>query len=72
MDLSNPGLMLSALLISVVGLGVFVYGKRAEDLRSLGLGLALMVFPLFVHSVLLMWLIAGACATGWCLLPRTG
>ncbi len=72
MDLSNPGLMLSALLISVVGLGVFVHGKRAEDLRSLGVGLALMVFPLFVHSILLMWLIAGACGAGWCLLPRTG
>jgi hypothetical protein len=64
--------MFSGLLISIVGLGIFVHGKRAEDLRSLGVGLALMVFPFFVHSVLLMWLIGGACAVGWFLLPRAG
>ena len=72
MDFSNPGLMFSGLLISMVGFGLFIYGKKGEDLRSLGVGLILMVFPLFVHSVLLMWLIAGACMAGWSLLPRAG
>ncbi len=72
MDLSNPGILLSGLLISIAGLAVFVYGKKSEDMRSLGVGLALMVYPIFVHSLLVMWLIAGACAGALYLLPRSG
>lgn len=54
MDLSNPGLLLSGLLISIAGLALFVYGKRSLDMRSLGVGLALMMYPIFVHSILVM------------------
>ncbi len=69
--LSNPGLLLSAGVISMVGLGVFMYGKRMEDHKSLGIGVAMMVFPMFVHSVLLMWIIAGACGAGLYFGPRS-
>ncbi len=72
MDLSNPGLLLSGLLISIAGLALFVYGKKSLDMRSLGLGLALMMYPIFVHSILVMWLIAGGCAAVLFLLPRSG
>ncbi len=72
MDLSNPGILLSGLLISIAGLAVFVYGKKSQDMRSLGVGLALMVYPIFVHSLLVMWLIAGVCAGALYLLPRSG
>ncbi len=72
MDLPSPGLLLSGLLISIAGLGLFVHGKKSEDVRSLGFGLALMVYPIFVHSILLMWLIAGACAVALSLFPRSG
>ncbi|MHC4305863.1 MAG: hypothetical protein ACYSW2_15500 [Planctomycetota bacterium] len=69
MDFSNPGLLLSGLVISIVGLAIFVYGKKMEKYKSLAVGLAMMVFPMFVPSVLWMWLIAGACMAGLYLLP---
>ena len=72
MDLPIPGLLLSGSLISIAGLGLFMHGKRSENLRSLGVGVALMVYPIFVHSILLMWLIAGACAVALYLFPRSG
>jgi len=72
MDFSNPALLISGMLISTVGFGLFMYGKKAQEGRSLGIGLALMVFPFFVHSVLWTWLLAGACAAGWYVMPRLG
>ncbi len=73
MDLfSNPGILFSGLLISIAGLALFVQGKKSQDLRSLGVGLALMVYPIFVHSLLAMWLVAGVCAGALYLLPRSG
>ncbi len=72
MDLSDPGLMLSGLVISAIGLGVFVYGKRMENFPSLGVGIVMMVYPMFVHSLLMMWLIAAACLAALYLLPRGG
>ena len=69
MDFSDPGLMLSALAISTIGLGVFIHGKKMVKVRSLAIGLAMMVFPLFIHSLLWMWLIAGACMAGVFFLP---
>ncbi len=72
MDLSNPGILLSGLLISIAGLAVVVYGKKSQDMRSLGVGLALMVYPIFVHSLLVMWIVAGVCAGAMYLLPRSG
>ncbi len=70
MDMSNPGLMLSAGLISMIGLGVFMYGKRMQDIKSLGIGLGMMIFPMFVPSVLVMWVIAVVCGVGLYFGPR--
>ena len=70
MDLSNPGVLLSAGVISMVGLGVFIHRKKMDDLKALGIGVLLMVFPMFVSSILLMWALAGACVAGLYLGPR--
>ncbi len=70
MDMSNPGLMVSAGLISMIGLGIFMYGKRMQDIKSLGIGLGMMIFPMFVPSVLVMWAIAVACGVGLYFGPR--
>ncbi len=69
MDFSNPGLLLSGLVISMVGLAVFVYGKKTEKAKSLAIGLVMMVFPMFVPSLLWLWLLAGACLAGLYMLP---
>ncbi len=69
MDFPDPGLLFSVFAISMIGLALFVHGKKMDKLRNLGIGLAMMVFPIFVHSLLWLWVIAGACVAGIFLLP---
>lgn len=56
--------MLSGLFIGLVGMALFIYGKKQADLKCLVTGVVLCVFPYFVTSVLLMWAITGACLGG--------
>ena len=51
LDLS-PANLVAGLLVSTVGFGLFLYGKRAARLPQLVVGIALMGFPLFVHGAL--------------------
>ena len=70
MDFSDPSLLISGFLISMVGLGIFMYGKRAQSFKGLAIGIAMMGFPIFVSSLLWMWVSAGACIAGMFLLPQ--
>ena len=70
MEFPGPGLLFSGLLISMVGLGMFMYGKRMEQPGNLFAGLALMIYPIFVTSVLWMWVIAVGCVGGAYLLNQ--
>ena len=72
MDMSDPGLLISGLAISSVGMAVFIYGKKMEKVKSLAVGLLLMIYPIFMHSVLWMWLIAVACLAGLYFMPAEG
>ncbi len=69
MDFSDPSLLVSGLVISMIGLAIFVYGKKAQRMKGLAVGLVMMLFPMFVHSLVWMWLIGGACVAGLYLLP---
>jgi hypothetical protein len=69
MSFSDPGSLVSGFVISTIGLALFMHGKKVQRLRNLGLGLAMMVFPIFVHSLVLMWAIACACIVGAFVLP---
>ncbi len=69
MDFSDPTLLVSGLMISMIGLAIFVYGKKAQRIKGLAVGLVMMFFPMFVHSLVWMWLIGGACVAGLYLLP---
>lgn len=60
----NPWVLGSGLLIGMVGLGLLVYGKKSEDFKCLAAGLVLSVFPYFVHSLLVMWVMAAGCGAG--------
>lgn len=64
MDFDNPAALVSAVLISLIGTAIFIYGKKQCVLKCLATGVALMVFPCLVHSVLVMWGLAGACVGG--------
>jgi hypothetical protein len=60
MDFGNLWNLFSGLFISCIGMGLFMYGKRAARLWPLLMGIAFCAYPFFVSSVLLMWLIAAA------------
>ena len=45
------------LLFGTLGIGYFVYGKRQRMVMAMASGVALMVFPYFVSSALLVVLI---------------
>lgn len=70
MDFSNPSLLISGFIISTVGLGIFVYGKKMQSFKGLAIGIAMMGFPMFVSSLLWMWVTAVACVAGMYLLPQ--
>ena len=52
--------LLWGLLFGSVGLGFFVYGKRQKAVVPLVCGLALMLFPYFVSSTLLLVVVGAA------------
>jgi len=53
----DTALLIWGFLFSTIGLGFFIYGKRQKALVPLCCGLALMIFPYFVSSVIWMALI---------------
>ena len=54
MDTTN--LMLS-LLFGSIGLGYFIYGKKALQIVPIGVGMALMVCPYFIPSAMILLLV---------------
>jgi hypothetical protein len=64
MDLSNPAAIISSIVIGVIGMGLFIYGKKQVSIPALVAGVVLCVFPYFVTSVLLMWGVTAACLGG--------
>jgi len=52
--LMDTSLLLWSLLFSSVGLGFFLYGKKQQAVVPLFSGLALMIYPYFVSSTILL------------------
>ncbi len=63
MDLSFGSLM-SGLVISSIGLFLFLVGKKMGNMLHLGIGLALMALPMLVGNQAILW-----AATGVLLIP---
>lgn len=63
MNLDMPSI-LSGLFIGLVGMFLFVRGKREADLKCLGTGLALCIFPYFISSLVLTWGVFALCMGG--------
>ncbi len=61
MDFTNPYAILSSLVIGFLGLGLFLYGRKAENPRFLGVGILMSVASMALGSVGLMWAAAGLC-----------
>lgn len=52
--------LLASVVVSSVGMGLFMYGKKQKRLPHLAIGVVLMVYTYFVPSVALMFVIAAA------------
>jgi hypothetical protein len=55
---------LASFLFGMIGMGMFMYGKRAGRLIPLGVGVALMVVPYFFSNVLAMSAVCSALIGG--------
>lgn len=71
-DMSNPSALISGLVLSSIGTGCFIYGKKQQSPVPLVGGLVLCVMPMVVASVLAMWVIGGACMGGMWWMSRNG
>jgi hypothetical protein len=52
----DPVLLMMSLVPSGIGFVLFIYGKKQERWTHMAAGLALMVYPYFVNSVVQMLL----------------
>jgi predicted cobalt transporter CbtA len=71
MDLS-PGALIASLIVSAIGLGLFLYGKRAQRMPHLLCGIVLMVAPCFTGGPLLTSSVGAAALAGLWLAVRAG
>lgn len=56
MDLSFSSLM-AGIFFGLIGLYVFRFGKKNTNVKHIGLGMALMIYPYFISSPLANWLV---------------
>ncbi len=71
MDLSVDTL-LASLVVSSIGLGLFLYGKKQVRMPQLVVGLSMMVYPYFVTGAALMSGIAVVLLAGLIVAVRWG
>ena len=50
----DPGYLMASLVFGMIGMGMFMYGKKAGRMIPLGVGVALMIVPYFFSNVLAM------------------
>jgi hypothetical protein len=70
MDFGNPWGLLSGIMIGLVGMTLFLRGKKDASVSNMIGGAAMCVYPYFVDNLLLVWLIFGACIAGMWWLKR--
>jgi len=56
----EPGNLLGSLVFGVIGFGAFMYGRKSNGVRAMGLGVAMMIYPYFVEPTWLLWSIGVA------------
>lgn len=69
MDFGNTGLLISGMVASALGAGVFLYGKKQGNPKCILTGLGMSIYPFLVPSALVTWLLTGACLAGLYFLP---
>jgi hypothetical protein len=60
----DPWTLFGSLIFGTIGLGAFLYGKKAALTAPMIIGVALMAFPYFVSETWLLYLIGCALCAG--------
>ncbi len=71
MDFS-PNWLIASMVVSTVGGGFFIYGKKQSRLPQLFCGIALIAESMFVSSILWMFVIAAVVVVGLAAAVRAG
>lgn len=71
MDVS-AGWVFAGLVVSTVGFGLFIYGKKQLRIPQLVAGIVLMIYPYYVESPLWILGIGGALVAGLWLTVKAG
>jgi hypothetical protein len=58
----TPAVLFGAIAFGSLGLGAFVWGKKAGSLKAIVIGILLMAYPYFVPGTLLVYLVGAALA----------
>lgn len=56
--------ILASVIFGSIGLGALIYAKKQRDLKVLGIGLVLMVYPYFIENPFLLYGIGIALCAG--------
>jgi len=60
----SPAVLFASILFGAIGLGAFIYGKKTLRWETMGLGMALMVYPYFISQTWLLYSIGCALCAG--------
>lgn len=64
MDLGNPWALFSGLFVGLVGMFLFNHGRKELDFRTLSAGVVMCIYPYFVGSLVVLWMIFAAIMAG--------
>ncbi|GBG15149.1 methanol dehydrogenase (cytochrome c) subunit 1 [Novimethylophilus kurashikiensis] len=64
MDMPSPANLFGMLVFGIVGLAAFRYGKKRHSGLPMIIGTLLMVYPYFVSTTVLMYLVGLALCAG--------
>ena len=56
----DPGYLMASLVFGMIGMGMFMYGKKASRVVPLATGVGLMIVPYFITHLIVMIVVCGA------------
>jgi hypothetical protein len=60
----DPGQLFASMVVSTIGFGLFLYGKKQTRVPQLVAGIVLMLGPMFIGSGGLVWALGGLALGG--------
>jgi hypothetical protein len=62
----DSNLLMLSIVFGMIGMGMFMYGKKAGRMVPLGAGAGLMIVPYFISSVIVLVIVGvGLMAVPW-------